>query len=282
MAVPREAAGSQLARFHFGVGRTLASLGASGLAAAALRDAVRSEPRLAQAQFALGEALGRRGHWDAAAGAFAAAARLSSNPEYQGNLVHALGRAFRWRDALSACDRFGELLAEDADVLLLRGLILRRLGRSNEAILAFRRAAQLPAVPLGRRFFLGEALFGGEAWRIALASLAQARGISPGSAVGSRLNVAPIRRAPPARPRRVVPRRRRLAGIMAGLRRLREAVLHAASLFRGGLARGLGRAALLLARVLRREPHHSLRAVRTARGLRTTGFVSPLRPRAHV
>jgi Flp pilus assembly protein TadD len=274
--VPMEATGSRLAQFHVGLGRTLAALGAPRLAAQAFRDAVRIQPQLAGAHFALGDALGRTQRWGEAASAYAAAARLRNDAEYQGNLVHALGRAFRWRDALQACNRFGELLAEDADVLLLRGLILRRLGRANEAILAFRRAAQLPAAPPGRRFFLGEALFGGEDWRKAHAALAQARGIGPGSAVGSRLNVAPIRRAPARQPRRVAPRRRRLAAIAPALRRLRAALLLGFAVCWRGSARVSGGAVLLMTRILRPRPHHALRAVRTARGLRAAGSLTSL------
>ena len=271
MAVRNEATRSRLARLHFALGRLLASLGTPGLAALAFRDAVRAEPRLAPAHFALGEALGRKGRWGEAAAAYAVAARLRSDAEYQGNVVYALGRAFLWRDALRACNRFGELLAEDADVLLLRGLILRRLGRANEAILAFRRAAQLPAPATGRRFFLGEALFGGEVWRSAVAALSQARGIGPAYVLGSRLNAAPARRKAVPRPRRAALGRRRLAGIVRALCRAKSAGMRSARHSWRWVGRSVGRTALVLACLVRREPHYALRVLRAGRRLDALG-----------
>lgn len=271
MALRKETTRSPLARLHFALGRLLASLGTPGLAAFAFRDAVRVEPRLAPAHFALGEALGRKGRWGEAAAAFAAAARLRSDAEYQGNVVYALGRAFLWREALQACDRFGELLAEDADVLLLRGLILRRLCRANEAILAFRRAAQLPAPAAGRRFFLGEALFGVEAWRSAAAALSQARGIGPAQALGSRLNAAPARRKALAGPRRAARERRRLAGIARALGLAKGGGVTAARRSWRFIARNVRRLAAVLASLVRHEPHYALRALRAGRRLDALG-----------
>ncbi len=281
MAVRKQATGSRLAQLHLGLGRLLASLGTPALAAFAFRDAVRAEPRLAQAHFALGEALGRKGRWGEAAAAYATAARLRGNAEYQGNLVYALGRAFLWRDALQACDRFGELLAEDADVLLLRGLILRRLGRANEAILSFRRGVQLPAVPCGRRFGLGEALFGGDAWRAAAAALSQARGIGPTEAFGSRLNAAPARREPAPRAKRVAQRRRLLAGVAPALRGAVRDGLGASWRSLQALGHGCRRAGLTLVCVVCRQPHHTLRALRSAQRIDGMRYFSSPRPAPH-
>ncbi len=281
MAVPKQGKGPRLARFHFALGRMFASLSAPGLAALALRDAVRAEPRLAPAHFALGEALGQAGRWGEAAAAYAAAARLRSDAEYQGNLVFALGRAFLWREALQACDRFGEFLSEDAEVLLLRGLILRRLGRANESILAFRRAVQIPARPAGRRFFLGEALFGGEVWRSTVAAHLQARGVPQKHPFGSRLNAAPAPGKPMPQPKCVAPRRNRLADLAPALRRVARARLRAA--WRSGqeLRHELRHAGLLLARLLYPEPHHTLRALRSAQRLDGVRYFSSARPTAH-
>lgn len=281
VAVPKEAKGARLARFHFALGRMFASLSAPGLAALAFRDAVRAEPRLAAAHFALGEALGRAGRWGEAAAAYAAAVRLRCDAEYRGNLVFALGRAFLWREALQACDRLDEFHSEDAEVLLLRGLILRRLGRGNESLLAFRRAVQLPARVAGRRFFLGEALFGGELWRSTVAAHLQARGVREKRAFGSRLNAAPARRKPMLQPKRVAPRRHRLADLAPALRRVARAGLRAAWRSWQEVRRGPRHASLLLARLLYREPHHTLRALRSAQRLDGVLYFSSARPTAH-
>jgi tetratricopeptide (TPR) repeat protein len=279
VAVPKQAKAARLARFHFALGRMLASLSAPGWAALALRDAVRAEPRLAAAHFALGEALGRVGRWGEAAAAYAAAARLRCDTEYQGNLVFALGRAFLWQEALQACDRFG--LSEDAEVLLVRGLILRRLGRANESILAFRRAVQIPARAAGRRFFLGEALFGGEVWQSTLGAHLQARGVRQKHAFGSRLNTAPARGKPVPQPKCVAPRRHRLADLAPALRRVARAGLRAAWRSWQELRRGPRHAGLLLARLRYREPHHTLRALRSAQRLDGVRYFSSARPTAH-
>ncbi|HET7295130.1 MAG TPA: hypothetical protein VFM88_22120 [Vicinamibacteria bacterium] len=272
MFVRREEIASWHARLHFGVGRMLVALGAPGLAARAFRDAVHAAPRLAPAHFALGDALGRRGRWAQAAAAYGDAARLRRDPEYQGNLVHALGRAFLWRDALAACDSFGAILAEDGEAFLLRGLILRRLGRPNEAILAFRRAAQLPAAPAGRRFYLGEALFGVEAWQRAQAALSQARGIGPRSALGSRLNAAPPRRQLAGLRRRVASgRRRRALRLAQAVRRATCALVRGSRAWWQACGRGCRIVGLRLARALLRQPHHALRA---AHGLEGAGCLS--------
>jgi tetratricopeptide (TPR) repeat protein len=257
------------------------ALGAPSLAALAFRDAVRIEPRLAPAHFALGDALGRRGHWAQAAASYGAAARLRKDAEYQGNLVHALGRAFLWRDALAACDGFGELLAEDADVLLVRGLILRRLGRPNEAILAFRRAAQRPAAPASRRFFLGEALFGGEAWRGAQAALTQAQGIGPRESWGSRLNAAPARLEPAASRTEHVLRKGRLGRWAPRLRRAGSAGIRAPWRWGKAFGRSCRFSGLSLVRILFRQPHHALRAVRAAHGREGAHDFSGARRPAH-
>ncbi len=279
VAVPKQASVARLARFHLALGRMFASLGAPGLAAHAFRDAVRAEPRFAPAHFALGEALGRAGRWAEAAAAHAAAARLRCDAEYQGNLVLALGRAFLWREALQACDRFG--LPEDAEVLLLRGLILRRLGRAKESILAFRRAVQIPARAAGRRFFLGEALFGGEVWQSTEAAHLQARGVPQKLAFGSRLNTAPARGKPMPQPKRVAAARHRRADLAPALRRVARAGLRAVWRSCQELRRGSRHAGLLLARLLCRKPHHTLRALRSAQRLDGVRYFSSARSTAH-
>jgi len=279
VAVPKQAKGARLARFHFALGRMLASMSAPGLAALALRDAVRAEPQLASAHFALGEALGRAGRWREAAAAYAAAARLRCDSEYQGNLVFALGRASLWQEALQASDGFGS--SEDAEVLLVRGLILRRLGRANESILAFRRAVQIPARASGRRFFLGEALFGGEVWQATVGAHLQARGVRQKHTFGSRLNTAPARGRPVPQQKRVAPRRRRPADLAPALRRVAHAGLRAAWRSWQELRRGLRHAGVLLARLRHREPHNTLRVLRSAQRLDGVRYFSSARPTAH-
>lgn len=153
------------ARVHYRVASALEFWGWPAGAVQAYRDALRVDPGFADAQFRLGELLGRRGRWLEACGAFRESARLRpSSAEIQGNLVLALGRVGRWSEAADALERLIHLRPSRAELHVLRGTILGRLGRREEAIRSFRWAVRLTPSPDWSRFFLGAALVGRRGW----------------------------------------------------------------------------------------------------------------------
>jgi tetratricopeptide (TPR) repeat protein len=154
------------ARLHVALGRVLEVWLSARVAAAFYREAARLDPADFPARFRLGEACARLGRWDEAADAWLAATRLNSScAEAHGNLALALARAQRGDAAIGALRRLIDLRPNQAELHVLLGALLRRRGRKAEAIRAFRWAVRLDAQPASKRFHLGEALLGTDAWR---------------------------------------------------------------------------------------------------------------------
>jgi tetratricopeptide (TPR) repeat protein len=153
-----------LAGVHRALGDLLAFAGFPSVAAQAFRDAIAIE-RDPETYIRLGEAFAAARRWVAAAGAFAAAARLRPGSlEAQGSLVLSLARAGRPRECLAAVAELVRLRPFEAEPHLLRSALLLRLGRRADALQAMRWAARLDGPPAGRRCRLGEELFGAAAW----------------------------------------------------------------------------------------------------------------------
>ena len=167
-----------LARLHHSLGRVLELCGWPGAALRAYHDAVEFDAGYAPAHYRRGEVLGRRGEWQAASDAFAAAARLApQSVELQGNLVVALHRAGRGEELAAALRRLTQLRPQEGEMYVLLGAVLRKLKRNDEAIRAFRWAVRLHPAPATKCFFLGEALLGSRGWQEALASWNEARSV---------------------------------------------------------------------------------------------------------
>jgi len=140
-------------------------------AAWAYGDAIRWAPETPDLFFRQGDAFSRARRWDAAAQAFAGAARLRPRAvEYQASLVAALHHAGRADELVSALRRLVELRPDEGELSVLLGAVLLRQGRPVEALRAFRWAARLSPGHHRRRFVLGETLLGPGGWQQALAS----------------------------------------------------------------------------------------------------------------
>ena len=88
--------------------------------------------------------------------------------EAQGNLVLALHHADRDDELAEALYRLTELRPREGELFMLLGSVLKRIGRPEEAIRAFRWAVRLTPAASSRRFFLGEAVLGAKGWQEAL------------------------------------------------------------------------------------------------------------------
>jgi protein O-GlcNAc transferase len=168
--MPRRAA-----RFHFGLGHVLKTLGWPRLAAAAYRDAVAAQPLWPDAHLELGDALGRAGEWAQAVEALEQAVRLQPDSvDARGNLVIAFIRLGRVPDAVEALEQLARHRPHDAEIHLVLGTLYRRAHRQQESVRAFRWAVRLPMPPHRHRCALGAALLGEAAWADVLASYRQA------------------------------------------------------------------------------------------------------------
>ena len=168
------------ARLHQTVGSCLEWWGWRSAAQQAFRDALRADPLSADAHVYMAESLGRQNRWREASQHLREAVRLRPHdPEVHGNLVLVLARAQQWSRAVEAIDAMIRVRPHEAEAHVLRGALLTRLGRRAEAIRSFRWAVRLPPGPDWRRFFLGEALLGREAWKAAQDAYVLARGLQP-------------------------------------------------------------------------------------------------------
>jgi tetratricopeptide (TPR) repeat protein len=238
---------------HLYLARGLRHAGLLSLAVEAYRDAIEADPACFEAWFALGEVLARDRRWEAAIEAFHAAAALRpADVENQGNLVLALYRSGKLRDAAAAMRRLIDLRPGEPELHLALGAIQCRTRRPWEAIRSLRWAAHLAVPATTKRFLLGETLFGERQWMEVLGHLDAAR--------------TPVVLPASARRRRetrvgVAARRKTLAAILRA--RVRPPVALSAALC--GLAAG---GHLLVARAfVRRQPHLAIRSLRAARRL---------------
>lgn len=92
-----------------------------------------------------------------------------------GLLVLCAAKCGRMEDAEKAAERLAELRPGECEPRLLLALVMRKRHRTLAAMKQFRIAAGLPRSPIGRRFLLGESLFGEQAWHTALADCSAAR-----------------------------------------------------------------------------------------------------------
>ncbi len=165
---------------HYQLARALSWWGFPASAERAFGDALRLDPRLAEAHFHLGEMLAAQERWDEAADCLAAAARLRpDSAETHGNLVLALGRAGRWMDAISALRRLIALFPGQAELRVLEAALFRRARKPAESIRALRAAALLDLAPPTARFRLGEVLVGNRVWTLALDAFRALRTVAP-------------------------------------------------------------------------------------------------------
>jgi hypothetical protein len=202
---------------------------------------------------------------------------LPHSVEARGNLVLALWRGRCPADALRALHDLSRLRPDQAELHLLRGALLLELRRPAEAIAALRWAARLPAPADSARFFLGEALLGGERWCAAAASLRAARAQVRGEPVqtparrGGDLNRSPAAIVT-RRPRRASGRNARGARIRSLGRRVAAGWRDARRSLERAARRIVGSAQVLLGFVLAsRSPHRAIRALRQGVRLRTAG-----------
>jgi hypothetical protein len=214
------------------------------------RDALNADPRSFAAHFAMGEALARLRRWGAASKAFRAAAALQpADVESQGNVVLALYRSGRLREAAVAMRRLIDLRPGEPELHLALGVIQGRMGRPAEAIRTFRWAARLTSPSTTHRFFLGEALFGDRYWAEVLGHLDSGRNM-----------VAP---PAPLRPRRQA-RARAFSRLKAAAAVL-DARLQLPAVAAAALCRLLARGEILVARgFARSSPHLAIRLLRAA------------------
>jgi tetratricopeptide (TPR) repeat protein len=253
-------------RFQHGLGRTLAAWGLDGLAATALRGAVRRNPHCVDCHFILGEALLRRRCWRDAREAFLEVLRRApGNAEAIGNLAFACAREGAVDRAVRALARLGELRPRDPAPDLLAGALLKRQRRYPEAIAAFRRAARLPSEPRAARFVLGEALLGTVGWarlvedHAALRAQSAPRPANVGARAPHAVGGTPA--APARRPLRPV------GGPAMRIRRLlRAAGSRVVELYL--VANGVSQIALGRLLASQRRPHDAIRSFRQASALR--------------
>jgi hypothetical protein len=262
--------GMSLAWMHRTLGDLLLLAGLPATAAQAYRDALAVGPN-ADIWIRLGDALVAARRWLEAAGAFAAAARLRPDSvEAAGGRALSLARAGRGRECLAAVDALSRLRPFEAEPHLLRSALLLRSGRRQSALQAMRWAARLDRLPAGRRFALGDALLGADAWAALLDQQRTARALVKAPPVvacetgHSVLNAAPAPLPAATGPRRARHVRRRLIPAFGRARGLVASVAVLRS-----LAHGAARAFLIvLARTLaRRSPHVAIRSCRAALAL---------------
>ena len=145
------------ANTHYELGATLAALGKSAQAIAALRHATALNPDLIEAWRVLGEQLFQDGEIAAAESAFAEQLRASvRNPALKGAAkALSLGRLSQAENELRACLTRHP---NDAEALHLMGETLLRLGRFADAEVVLAYALELDAAQDGVRFAYGDAL----------------------------------------------------------------------------------------------------------------------------
>src|SRR5262245_3713832 len=169
-------ASSMTASLHLSLARFLGQCGFPRMAVRACQDAIETDPRCFAAHLAMGEALAQLRQWGAAGEAFRRAAALQpANVESQGNLVLALYRAGRLREAAASLRRLIDLRPGGPGLHLALGAIQAGMADPAVPIPAFRWAARLPSPPTTRRLLLGEAMFGSRRWDEILGSFQTAR-----------------------------------------------------------------------------------------------------------
>jgi tetratricopeptide (TPR) repeat protein len=98
-----------------------------------------------------------------------------ADPDAWGALAIAALRASRAQEAERALRQVARLCPEDPQPRIAVALALRRRHRTLEALRELRAAVAMPVARMERRFLLGEALFGAEAWHAAVADWEHAR-----------------------------------------------------------------------------------------------------------
>src|SRR5262249_47219585 len=134
----------QTATAHLSLAKSLYQKGRHAQALAELEAALGENPELAPAHFLKGTILALRADYAAAADCLeAAVSPAATGPGPWRALASARGELGEWERALSAADRAAALDGKQAQAQLMRGDLLAGLGRSGEAVAAYRRALEL-------------------------------------------------------------------------------------------------------------------------------------------
>lgn len=164
------------------VPRMLQFVGLDALAARAWAHLAARHPHDPEPLHEAGQCLLRLGRFEEAAAVCARRTLLAGHdPEAWGALALASLQASRAQEAERALRQIARLCPDDPQPRIAVALALRRRRRTLEALRELRAAVAMPAALGPRRFLLGEAMFGADAWHEALADWHNAR--RDGSAV---------------------------------------------------------------------------------------------------
>lgn len=158
------------------VPRMLQFVGLDALAARAWAHVVARHPDDPEPLHEAAQCLLRLGRFDEAAAVCARRTLLAGHdPEAWGALALASLQASRAQEAERALRQLARLCPDDPQPRIAVALALRRRRRTLEALRELRAAVAMPAALGPRRFLLGEAMFGADAWHEALADWHYAR-----------------------------------------------------------------------------------------------------------
>ncbi|MCM2257445.1 MAG: tetratricopeptide repeat protein [Vicinamibacteria bacterium] len=158
------------------VPRMLQFVGLDALAARAWAHLAARHPHDPEPLREVGQCLQRLGRFEEAAAVCARRTLLAGHdPEAWGALALASLQASRAQEAERALRQLARLCPDDPQPRIAVALALRRRRRTLEALRELRAAVAMPAALGPRRFLLGEAMFGADAWHQALVDWHNAR-----------------------------------------------------------------------------------------------------------